>query len=145
MKIVRADESHLEAWLKLRIALWPDEAANLANELPAMLQDPVLLNLIALTEAGEAIGFAEAALRRDYVNGCETSPVVFLEGIYVAPTHRRKGIARSLTDEVAMWARALGCREFASDALLENGDSHRMHKALGFDETERVVYFRKTL
>jgi aminoglycoside 6'-N-acetyltransferase I len=43
------------------------------------------------------------------------------------------------------WGRTQGCSEFASDALLENSDSHSMHRALGFEETERVVYFRKSL
>jgi aminoglycoside 6'-N-acetyltransferase I len=36
-------------------------------------------------------------------------------------------------------------RELASDALLDNNGSHAMHEALGFTETERVVYFRKAL
>ncbi len=145
MKIVRAEESLLGAWLKLRIALWPEDVANLADDLPGLLRDPQLLNLIALAETGEAIGFAEAALRRDYVNGCETSPVGFLEGIYVVPAHRKTGVARALIKAVEDWSRAQGCAEFASDALLENAASHQMHKALGFAETERVEYFRKVL
>jgi aminoglycoside 6'-N-acetyltransferase I len=33
----------------------------------------------------------------------------------------------------------------ASDAFLDNSASHQMHGALGFSETERVVYFRKSL
>lgn len=33
--------------------------------------------------------------------------------------------------------------ELASDALLENTASHAMHRALGFEEAERVVCFRR--
>ncbi len=33
----------------------------------------------------------------------------------------------------------------ASDALLENEASHALHLALGFQETERVIFFRKSL
>lgn len=73
------------------------------------------------------------------------SPVAFLEGIYVAAEHRRQGIAARLVDAVAAWATSLGCREFASDAPLENELSQEVHKALGFRETERVVFFRKVL
>ncbi len=91
------------------------------------------------------VGFAEVALRRDYVNGCDTSPVAFLEGIYVAPDHRRDGAARALITAVEAWGRAQGCSELASDADLANLDSQRMHAAVGFEETERVVYFRKAL
>ena len=102
-------------------------------------------NFIARTDDGVAVGLAEASLRRDYVNGCKTSPVAFLEGIYVAPQHRRSGIAGQLVAAVEDWARAQGCTEFASDAALDNLQSHRMHAALGFEETQRVVYFRKLL
>lgn len=94
---------------------------------------------------GRAVGFAEASLRRDYVNGCETSPVAFLEGIYVTPDARLRGVGRSLDAAVRVWAIGQGCAEYASDALLDNRVSHAFHAALGFAETERVVYFRRVL
>lgn len=136
-----------DGWLRLRQALWPDcpEAEHLA-EMQAFLLDPDrYAQFVAYDEDGQATGFAEAALRTDYVNGTATSPVVFLEGIYVAPRYRRKGWGRALVGAVTAWARARGCRELASDALLENEASHLMHRALGFEETERVVFFRKQL
>lgn len=110
-----------------------------------MLGDADMLALIARAGSGEAAGFAEAGVRRDYVNGCETTPVVFLEGIYVAPEFRRQGVARRLADRVAEWGRGHGLSEFASDALLENSASHAFHAAISFTETERVVYFRRGL
>lgn len=93
----------------------------------------------------EAIGLAEASLRSDYVNGTESSPVAFLEGLYVVPQARRKGVAASLVAAVCGWARGAGCRELASDAALENAISQVVHRALGFEETERVVFFRRVL
>ena len=84
-------------------------------------------------------------MRTDYVNGTSSTPVAFIEGIYVAPQFRRQGVGRSLVAVVAGWARDRGCTELASDALLENTASHAMHSALGFEETERVVFFRKQL
>jgi len=94
---------------------------------------------------GTAVGFVEVALRADYVNGTDTSPVAFLEGIYVVPEARRTGVGRRLVAEAQGWARNMGCSEFASDASLENTSSHIMHLALGFVETERVVFFKKVL
>ena len=91
------------------------------------------------------VGFVEVALRSDYVNGTTTSPVAFLEGIYVVPLARRQGIARALVIRAEQWAHSAGCSEFASDARIENAASHSMHRALRFSETERVVYFRKRL
>jgi aminoglycoside 6'-N-acetyltransferase I len=46
---------------------------------------------------------------------------------------------------VEAWGAASGCRELASDAALNNGASHSLHAALGFEETERVVFFRKPI
>ena len=94
---------------------------------------------------GSAIGLAEAELRTDYVNGTTTRPIAFLEGLYVVPGQRRKGVGRALVAAVAQWGRDRGCRELASDALADNTISHAMHRALGFEETERVVFFRRSL
>ena len=68
-----------------------------------------------------------------------------LEGIYVTPGFRRQGLARAMAERIGDWGRAQGCREFASDALLGNPDSQAFHTAIGFAETERVVYFRLEL
>src|ERR1700722_20329703 len=130
----------------MRHALWPEmsEAENF-QETKALAEGPKAFVRLALDGQGRPAGFAEATLRVDYVNGCVTSPVAFLEGIYVEPWARRQGVARVLVAAVETWAREKGCSELASDALLENADSHRMHAVLGFEETERVVYFRKEL
>ena len=135
------------AWAALRHELWPTtSAADHVREAQCLLRSPDYLVLLAIGTG--AVGFAEAAIRRCYVNGCDAlpgEPVAFLEGIYVKPGHRRRGIARALCDRVVEWARTLGAAELASDALLDNPDSHAMHQALGFTETERVVFFRRTL
>ncbi len=144
MTVEPVDASTVGAWHAMRALLWPDEWLPDLDEARALLEKADLLFLVA-RENNRRVGFAEASIRHDYVNGCETSPVVFLEGIYVRPEDRKRGVARALCDAVARWGRERGCTEFASDALLENVDSHAMHRALGFEETERVVYFRKVL
>lgn len=148
MRIERGAMRHIEPWARLRSALWPDiSIEDHRKELMHALSsaDNNLIGFVALSDSGEIVGFAEAALRKDYVNGCETSPVAFLEGVYVRPESRRKGVARSLCDAVEMWGKSVGCSELASDAPLENQVSHGFHLAMGFDETERVVFFRRRL
>ena len=85
------------------------------------------------------------AVRSDFVNGCEHRPALFLEGIYVRPEHRGRGVARDLCEAAGEWGRGQGCREFASDVYVDDHDSLAAHRGLGFEETERVVYFRKVL
>lgn len=132
-------------WAPLRQALWPDEdAVQLAAEIEEMLAGGTA-GFLVFDGQGVAIAFAEATLRHDYVNGTESSPVGFLEGWYVAPQWRGKGVGRALVAAVESWVRDQGCREFASDALLDNTASLAAHVACGFEEAERVVYFRKRL
>jgi aminoglycoside 6'-N-acetyltransferase I len=145
--IVPCTSTGQEGWLALRQALWPDcPAAEHLAEMQSFLDEPEkYAQFVALDPDGVPAGFVEAALRTDYVNGTDSSPVAFLEGVYVAPQYRRQGVGRALVATVAAWGRAQGCTELASDALLENQASHAMHRALGFEETERVVFFRKPL
>ncbi|MDF7773976.1 GNAT family N-acetyltransferase [Sphingomonas sp. AOB5] len=143
MDILPATPADLDHWTAMREALWPDEDG-LRGGAEAMLANPDMLALIVHAD-GKPVAFAEAALRRDYVNGCDTSPVAFLEGIYVEPEHRRSGVAQALANAAAEWGRAKGCTEFASDILADNHESHVFHTAIGFEETERVIYFRRVL
>ncbi len=138
--------SDVRAWGEMRQALWPDEDVVEVASLSAALEPPgESCVLLAIAPEGEAIGFAEAKLRRDYVNGTESSPVGFLEGWYVAPTWRGEGVGRALIGAVEAWVIERGCSELASDALLENLPAHAAHLGCGFEETDRVVYFRKRL
>lgn len=132
-------------WLLLRVRLWPQAPeAELLRDMEDALARGHFVRL-AYASSGAAIGLVEAARRVDYVNGTSTSPVAFLEGLYVDPVWRRKGVARALVSEVELWAVSLGCTELASDSPLENVTAHAAHRALRFQETERVVYFRKAI
>lgn len=145
MQIVAPGGSGDSAWLALRLALWPD--ASEAEELSGMADTLRRGHYVRLAMApgGSAVGFVEASKRVDYVNGTTSSPVAFLEGLYVVPAFRRQGVARALVESVARWASREGCGELASDSLIDNSAAHAAHRALGFEETERVVYFRRAL
>ncbi|WP_150739509.1 aminoglycoside 6'-N-acetyltransferase, partial [Pandoraea anapnoica] len=126
------------SWRSLREKLWPQaNAEEHEQEAKDMLSQPERhLVLIAKSAAGDTIGFAEASIRHDYVNGCDTSPVVFLEGIYVVPPARRNGVAQALCASVEQWGISHGCAEFASDTQINNTEAQMIHQALGFTEME---------
>ena len=96
-------------------------------------------------DQGNPVGFAQCALRYDYVEGTETSPVGYLEGVFVQEAYRRKGYARELLSECEKWARGKGCRVFASDCEAVNDGSYRFHMAAGFEEANRIICFTKRL
>jgi aminoglycoside 6'-N-acetyltransferase I len=147
IRIERCTSLDQPGWLDMRLKLWPDAGEDDHRGYMAMslAQPERYVQLVACDGRGVPMGFIEGSIRSDYVNGTESSPVGFVEGVYVAPEWRRRGVARTLFDAVADWARARGCRELASDALIDNEISQRAHRSLGFRETERVVYFTRRL
>jgi aminoglycoside 6'-N-acetyltransferase I len=132
---------------RMRLLLWPDEdSAELAEDTTEWLGlvNPDQVAFVAERPGGGLCGFAEAAVR-GYANGVDEAPCAFLEGWWVDEDVRRTGVGRALVQAVEDWARGRGFTELGSDALLDNARSHTAHKALGFEERERVVYFRKRL
>ena len=91
------------------------------------------------------VGFAQCGLRTDYVEGTESSPVGYLEGIFVKAEHRGHGYAKELLSACETWAKERGCTEFASDCELTNLGSLKFHMAMGFEEANRIICFTKRL
>jgi aminoglycoside 6'-N-acetyltransferase I len=145
VRIVPADATRRDAWLALRLALWPDcPRPESALEIEGILRSCREAAFLALDDAGAAAGFAEVSTR-PYADGCHASPVGYLEGIYVVPGSRNRGVGRALVRECERWARSKGCSEMGSDALLDNTGSQAFHRAAGFREVERQVVFAKSL
>ena len=92
-----------------------------------------------------AWGFAQCGMRHDYVEGTRSSPVGYLEGIFVKPEYRSRGCARALLSACEDWAREKGCTEFASDCELTNTESLSFHRNVGFREANRIICFTKIL
>lgn len=138
-----ANAADLDAWAQMRAALWPDSpVAQHREEARVQLSRDEWIAFVAHTPDGQRIAFVEVCIR-PFANGCESQPVPFVEGIWVDPLRRRRGVARRLLARVQKWADERGFRELGSDVEIENVGSLRAHAAWGFEETERVVYFRK--
>jgi aminoglycoside 6'-N-acetyltransferase I len=129
----------------MRHRLWDDfDPAGLDAELGGLeaLQTPYAI-LVADAESG-LVGFAEVPVR-SVAEGAPPGPAAYLEGIWVEPDRRRRGIARALLAAAEAWARGRGLAQLGTDALLDNELSHRWHRGAGFAEVERLVVFGKAL
>lgn len=141
--IRKAERKDLPALAQLACLLWPHQTV---EEMQAELADMMPEAAFFLAYAGEsAVGFAQCQLRHDYVEGTESSPVGYLEGIYVMDEYRSRGIARALLSACEGWAKAKGCAEFASDCELDNTQSLHFHLNVGFEEANRMICFTKKL
>ena|SRR5580765_2836411 len=145
MKIRTIVESDRSDWVRLRDALWPGSLWDHDVETRKYFESGLDLPVVFVADVdGRLVGFLELDVRK-YAPGCASSPVPFIEGWYVEPAMRGRNIGRALVEAAEAHARASGYIEIASDAELENADGINAHLALGYEEVERVVCFRRSL
>lgn len=143
--IYKATKEDATKIAKLAIQMWEDNTVeDLAEEFAEMTENDETV-IFLLAEDDQPIGFAQCQLRHDYVEGTDSSPVGYLEGIYVAQKYRKKGFAKQLLDRCEAWAKEKGCVEFASDCELNNDISLAFHLKMGFAEANRIICFTKEL
>jgi aminoglycoside 6'-N-acetyltransferase I len=145
MHVRRFTDADWSEWLRMSLALFPHHSAGELE--PGMREFRARADaaiFIAERSDGSACGYVEVGARA-YADGCETSPVGYIEAWYVDPDVRRAGLGRALLEAAEGWAREQGYREMGSDALLDNLVSHRAHEKAGYVEVDRVVQFRKSL
>jgi aminoglycoside 6'-N-acetyltransferase I len=140
MNIRLLQEKDKADYLRMRQGLWPDSSS---DEVEAFFEQPSWTTFVAETD-DKLCGFIEVG-QREYAEGCETSPVAYIEGWYVDPDMQKQGVGRKLVEAAAAWGKQKGYSELASDTWLENEGSIQAHKALGFNEVERLVCFVKAL
>ena len=136
------------AWLRLRLALWPESSEQEHGEemeqfFSGHSREPLAV-LVAEDQEGRPIGIAELSIRH-FAEGCRTNRVGVLEGWFVVPEARRQGVGRDLVEAAENWARAQGCKEFASDTQPENDVSKAAHRAIGFTDAGTIQSYRKDL
>jgi aminoglycoside 6'-N-acetyltransferase I len=146
MRTTRLKRSQLQNWLRLRSALWPSRSpATHQREMADILADEEFNAVfVSLEPSGRVVGFVEISLRLT-AEGSRSSPVGYVEGWYVIPEARRKGVGRALLDKSEAWAATQGCREMASDAEIENEIGRSAHQRLGYEEVARLAHYRKAL
>lgn len=150
-RVRRALPEDLDRLAAMRMQLWPEGlfeehraeaetmlATGMSGTLPAA-------TFVAEDEDGTLTGFVEVGLR-SHADACNpVRPVGFIEGWFVREEHRQQGIGGELISAAEEWCRKQRCLEMASDARIDNPVSHTAHEALGFEEVDRCVHFRKTL
>ena len=143
--IRKAEIKDLPILAELACQLWPEHTAgDIQAEFAQIIAKTDAAFFLAYAEE-TAIGFAQCQLRYDYVEGTDSSPVGYLEGIYVADGYRNHGIARELLSACESWAKEKGCTEFVSDCELSNVQSLKFHLNVGFEEANRIICFTKKL
>ena len=145
MGITKADMSNVKEWTNLAVNLFPDTTfeEELAFHKEALASKKEMGFLYQ--KDNQYMGFMNLSIRSDYVNGADTSPVVFIEALYVLPDYRQLGIGKELIEYAQAFAKEKEITQLASDCLIDNHASERFHKSCGFIEKERVICFVKDI
>lgn len=145
MTIKKATLTDAQELAGLAVRMWKSNTiAELAKEFNDYISKESGVFFLATSEEC-AVGFAQCGLRHDYVEGTTSSPVGYLEGIFVVEEYRKRGLAKDMLKACQKWAKEQGCTEFASDCELVNEDSLKFHLKMGFEEANRVICFTKKL
>jgi aminoglycoside 6'-N-acetyltransferase I len=133
-----------DEWLRMRVALWPEAVrADLEKELAHYAPGADRTAAFVARRAGGGLGgFVEVSLR-EYAEGCDTSPVGFIEGWFVDPDLRSRGVGRALVRAAERWALERGCTEMGSDTEAGNVGSQGAHGALGYASRAMVAFWKK--
>ena len=143
--IRQAKKTDISLLAGLAVQLWPAHTVSeLENEFENIMRSGDAAFFI-LFDDGKPAGFAQCQLRRDYVEGAQSSPVGYLEGIFVAENYRKKGYGKQLLNKCEEWARTKGCLEFAGDCEYQNAAGFDFHIKNGFNEANRIICFIKKL
>ena len=136
--IIPVEKEHENIWAEMCIELWQDLTV---DSVLRMFHEGMFKNQFLYYKDGNPAAFLSLSLRSDYVEGTNTSPVGYIEGLYVKPRYRRKGIAEELIEHAKKWSEKYGCTELASDCNLENTGSQAFHKNAGFTEANKIVCY----
>lgn len=143
--IEKAGISDLEKIASLAVLMWKEHTVQeLIDEFSKIIAQGNAQFFLKYSQ-DTPVGFAQCQLRYDYVEGTSTSPVGYLEGIFVKEEYRHKGYAKELLSECEKWAKEKGCKEFASDCEIDNMRSFDFHMAMGFTEANRIICFAKKI
>ena len=146
LSTVELTSANSSEWLAMAIQLWPDyDPSELSQIVTDGLQSKKYQRLLCQNESGAYIGFIDLSLRHDYVEGSSTSPVGYIEGIFVKPEFRHLGVAKFMVSEGEKWAKHIGCSEIGSDTSATNIDSQNFHQCVGFTKSDVVVHFIKKI
>lgn len=142
--IFAAKKEHLGELIEMGVDLWKEDYT--AEKLKSIFSDILNSNKykVLLYSLNEIIAaFIMLSIRTDYVEGSESSPTGYIEGIYVKQEFRKGGIAKKLFIEGEKWLKEKGCKQVGSDAYIDNKVSYDFHTAIGFKEAGKLVAFIK--
>jgi GNAT superfamily N-acetyltransferase len=143
--IVDASAEHIQQYTEMALDLWPESSEEELHQSFRGILKSDRDKILFYKEQDEFVSFIHLSIRVDYVEGTESSPAGYIEGVYVKSEHRRKGYSKKLLEIGEQWLIEKGCSQIGSDIHLDNQVSHAFHTSIGFKEAARLIAFIKDI
>ncbi len=146
MRIEFADYADIEAMAALLhdlFTLESDFQPQRAKQLAALrwiLDHPAHGRLFVLRDDSRVVGMANALIS---ISTAEGGPVLILEDVIVAASHRGGGHGRRLIEHVLAWAATQGMSRVTLLADKDNAAALAFYERLGFEKSAMVVRRRR--
>lgn len=145
MTVEPISTNNIEALAQLMLELWPNSSFDEELESCKIILNSDIDICYLIKDKETYIAFIHLTVRFDYVEGANSLPVAYIEGLYVKENWRHLGIGKKMIHLGIEWARQRGCKQLASDTELNNDTSIEFHKSMGFLEANRLVCFIRDL
>lgn len=134
-------QNNINEWLRLRKLLYTDcSEKQLLNEIHRIInnQYPNVNDWVVYVyeRNNKNLGGIIEATIHPNKEWCDTSPIGFIETLYVDIDLRKRGIATELVKAAEKWALKYGCREMAVDTDHYREKNILIYKALGYEMIE---------
>lgn len=147
MELRKARLEDADQWARMRECLWAGTRQEHLVKIGSFLvnKSTEIVDAFVLDRGNGLLGgFIEINVRC-HTEGALANEVPHIEGWYVDEDLRGQGYGRALFEVAEHWALAHGFTAVASNADISNTDSIDTHKAMGYEEVDRVVHFIKKL
>lgn len=145
IEIVKLEDKYIDDLVLMLLSIWPD--SNFEDEKEAcieVIENPNEAYFLAIS-GHNSIGFVYLNLRYDHVEGANSSPVAYVEGIFVKNEYQKKGTGSMLLDKAEEWALSKGCTQLGSDVEIDNLESLTFHQRMGFKVENKIICLMKNL
>lgn len=142
MKLIPISRDNFSTWSQFRSEIYSGLSREFdLKEMDSIFESEQWHCWFIEREDGERIGLVELSLR-NIVDGCLSSPVPYLEGLYLTATERGKGRGTTIIEMIKDWCQEHGHSELATDAELTNTRAQSFYEQLGFEQVDRIVEYR---
>ena len=140
--IRQAEKEDSRVLAEMAVCMWDSHtAAELEMEFARTIEEGREVFFIQYQDQ-TPVGFAQCSMRSDYVEGTESSPVGYLEGIFVKEDHRGKGYAGECLDYARQIAEKENCYKMMLLTGSKDPETFHFYEKAGYNSSDKTAFIQ---